>query len=49
MKVQTIEVESFKINSGICPDIVSGIFLPWKGNHYKPRQLNDFFLASIRN
>ena len=35
--------------TNIKTEIVSGISLPWKGNHYKSMQKkNDFFLSSIR-
>lgn len=34
--IQTLTVESFKINSGICSEIVSDIFFPGTGIHNKP-------------
>ena len=31
---QTLAVESFILNSGMCYEVVSDIFLPGTGNHY---------------
>ena len=32
----------------MCPEIVSDKFLLGNGNHYKPKQQNDFFSSSKR-